>query len=173
MANRLQKLLYFLSSESPVLIFIAILWYVQKKEWQVSIILVIQAIVIDILFVISFNYGRRKIPVIPVMATEIANAEGPLIGYVLSYLLPFGTMTLEDYYLPILVVAIFILELVLTFTDFMSPHPLLFIAGYHFYKIGIEGASKEYYLASKKTLRKPGDVTVVQRVFEFLLIREK
>ena len=82
MANRLQKLLYFLSAESPVIIFIAILWYVQKKEWQVSIILVIQAIVIDILFFMSFKYGRRNIPVIPVKATEIAHDEGLLIVYV-------------------------------------------------------------------------------------------
>ena len=173
MANRLQKLLYFLSAESPVFIFVAVIWYIQKKEWLVPVILVILATMVTVLFSVSFNYGRKNIPRMPVKAFEITNDEGPLFAYVITYLLPFGSLVIEEYYLPTLITVIIILELLLTFTDFVSPHPLLFVRGYHFYKVGVEGASKDYYLASRKTLRKPDDVTVVQRVFEFLIIREK
>lgn len=173
MANRLQKLLYYLSAESPVFIFVAVLWYVQKKEWLVPVVLIILALTITKLFFVSFDYGRKNIPSLPVKAFEITNDEGPLIAYVITYLLPFGSLVIEDYSFPILIAVIIILELLLMFSDYVSPHPLLFARGYHFYKVGVEGASKDYYLASRKTLRKPEDVTSVQRVFEFLLIREK
>lgn len=173
MANRLQKLLYFLSAESPVFIFAAVLLYVQSKEWMVPAILIMLAVMATILFIISFNYGRKNIPRLPVKAFEITSDEGPLIAYVISYLLPFGSLVIDEYYIPILIAVIIILELLLMFTDYISPHPLLFVCGYHFYKVGVEGASKDYYLASRKTLRKPEDVVAVQRVFEFLLIREK
>ena len=173
MANRLQKLLYYLSAESPVFVFVAVLWYIQKKEWILPVILVILAVTITVLFFASFNYGRKNIPRISVKAFEITNDEGPLIAFVITYLLPFGSLVIDEYYLPILIAVIIILELLLMFTDYISPHPLLFVRGYHFYKVGIEGACKDYYLASRKTLRKPDDITAVQRVFEFLLIREK
>ena len=173
MANRLQKLLYFLSAEFPVFIFAAVIWFVQKKEWMVPVILVTLAVTTTVLFFASFHFGRKNLPGITVKIDEISNGEGPLIAYVITYLLPLGSLALRDYYLPVFIAGLIILELFLTFTDYISPHPLLFICRYHFYKVGIQGASKDMILASRKTLRNPDDVTVVQRVFEFLLIREK
>ena len=80
MANRLQKLLYFLSAEAPVFIFVAVLWYVQNKEWLIPVALVIMVVVVTVLFFVSFKYGRKTIPGIPVKVFEITSDEGPLIA---------------------------------------------------------------------------------------------
>ena len=34
MANRFQKLIYYLSAEAPVLMILALLWIIDKSKWE-------------------------------------------------------------------------------------------------------------------------------------------
>lgn len=171
MPNRIQKLLYFLSAEAPILIMLAIVWAIQNTDWKVPVLLISIAVVVILMFNFSFNYAKKNLPGIPVRVTDLANGDEWIVAYVISYLLPFASLVLNQYVAWIACFIVLILMVALTITDYVSPHPWLYLKGYHFYKISVEGANSGYYLISKQTLRKPKDVTYVSRVFEFLLIR--
>lgn len=34
MANKLQKLIYFTSAESPIIVMFAIVWLIEKSTWE-------------------------------------------------------------------------------------------------------------------------------------------
>lgn len=176
MPNRLQKLLYYLSAESPILIVYAFVWIIKKTtaDWKSLLypcVLIFLAIVVIILFNRSFDYANKNLPEISINIIEINSDDRMLVAYVVSYLVPLISLTLNELIAPIAVIVFVLLMVVLTFTDYVSPHMILFFRGYHFYEVNVEGAQHNMKLVSRKRLRKIADVKMVNRVFEFLLIR--
>ena len=180
MANRLQRLLYFLSAEAPVLIVFAVILFLRNStldNWRSCIIpgtLIIFAIFLIIIFNYSFKFAKNNLPVISININLISNDEGWLVGYVLTYLLPLVSFNIDahDKYTVGAVIILFVLVMLLSsFSDYVTPHPLLFLKGYHFYEINVIGAQGKMKLVSDKRLRKATDVKNVKRLFENLLIR--
>lgn len=179
MANRFQKFIYYFSAEAPVLIVFAILWLWKKSKWTkpVSIswktpaLLVVASIVLIVLFNIFFNKAKSGLSVLEVKGTAFRSADGWLIAYVGSYLLPLASLAWGDVAWVVLAVVLFILMAILVFSDYVTPHPLLFCKGYHFYELDMDGAASGFTVISKKPIRNVNDFKKVSRVFEFLLIR--
>ena len=180
MANRVQKLIYFLSAESPIMVIFALVWLVEKStwtkplqiSWKVPLILLLVSVVLVTLFNISFNYGMKNLQKIPVKGSDITGGDPWIVAYVITYLLPLASFQFGELVKPIVGIVIVILLIVMTFTDFMIPHPVLYLRGYHFYTLDVEGAHSGYNLVSKKKLKRASDVTSVSQVFEFLLLRQ-
>lgn len=179
MANRFQKFIYYLSAEAPVLMVIAIVWLIEKStwtkpmvlNWPVSIILIAVAIVLIIVFNAFFKKAETKLSVMDILGSEYKCIDGWLVGYVVSYLLPFASLALGDVIWIVLGVIIVLLMVILVFSDHVTPHPLLFCKGFHFYEVKVEGLASDYKVISKKQIRNVKDIRKVSRVFEFLLIR--
>ena len=180
MANRIQKLLYFLSAESPILIVFAIVWLIEKStwskpisiSWKIPTILITLSVLLIIAFNYSFDYGKKNLQTIPVSATEISGGDEWIVAYIISYILPLAEYQFGEMIKPVVGAAVLMLLVVLTFTDYMTPHPILYLRRYHFYKLDIEGAHAGYNLISKKKLKRSSDVRKVSQVFEFLLLRQ-
>ena len=180
MANRIQKLLYFLSAESPILIMFAIVWLIEKStwskpisiSWKIPTILITLSVLLIIAFNYSFDYGKKNLQTIPVSATEISGGDEWIVAYIISYILPLAEYQFGEMIKPVVGAAVLMLLVVLTFTDYMTPHPILYLRRYHFYKLDIEGAHAGYNLISKKKLERSSDVRKVSQVFEFLLLRQ-
>lgn len=180
MANRIQKLLYFLSAESPILIMFAIVWLIEKStwskpisiSWKIPTILITLSVLLIIAFNYSFDYGKKNLQTIPVSATEISGGDEWIVAYIISYILPLAEFQFGEMIKPVVGAAVLMLLVVLTFTDYMTPHPILYLRRYHFYKLDIEGAHAGYNLISKKKLKRSSDVRKVSQVFEFLLLRQ-
>ena len=181
MANRLQKFIYFFSAVSPILLMLAIVWLIEKSSWaapvsvswKIPIILIIIAVMSIIIFNFSFNYGKKHLQSINVIGNNYSNDDSWIIGYVITYLFPFAELKFEDYILPIVAVLIGILLIVFTFTDCVTPHPILYIRKYHFYTFDVEGAASGYHLISRNKIRSAKDVKRVSQIYEFLLLREE
>lgn len=172
MLNRFQKLLYYLSVGSPILIVFAIVLFIRKETLVLPILLVVLALILIVLFQASFNYAIKKLPNMPVKTLEISCDDGWLVMYLISYLFPLVSLPFSDNFVIITMVILSVgLIIVLTFTDYVSPHPILFMFGYHFYKLNVEGAQNNLRLISKQRLRKASDVKTVRRMFELLLIK--
>ena len=90
----------------------------------------------------------------------------------ITYLLPLASFQFGEMVKPVVGIVIVILLIAMTFTDFMTPHPILYLRGYHFYSLDVEGAHSGYNLISKKKLKRASDVASVSQVFEFLLLRQ-
>ena len=180
MANRFQKLLYFLSAESPILIMFALVWLVEKSiwtkpisiSWKVPAILIIISIILIIAFNRSFNYGKENLQKITVTGTDISGGDAWIVAYIITYLLPLAEFQFGGLIKPIVGIVIILLLISMTFTDFMTPHPILYLRGYHFYSLDVEGAHSDYHLVSKKKLKRASDVKEVSQIFEFLLLRQ-
>ena len=180
MYNKLQKLIYYLSATAPILIVFAIVWIIQKShwekpiliEWKGPVMLLIIAIGFIVAFSASFRYGKRNLQKMRVTASEISSDDGWIVAYVVSYLIPLATFQIGDVIRPVMAIVLFILIVTITVTDYITPHPLLYFLGYHFYLLDVQGAQSGYHLISKKKLRRAEDVKVISQVFEFLLLRK-
>lgn len=181
MANRLQKFIYFVSAESPFFIIFALVWMIEKStwtkpivvSWKVPTLLVLMTVLAVVIFNISFNYGRKHLQIIQVTGTDISCGDRWIVAYVITYLLPLASFQFGGYIKPVFVLVIVIILVLLTFTDYMTPHPWLYLKGYHFYNLDVAGAASGYHLISRKKLRRASDVKKVAQVFDFLLLREE
>jgi len=181
MANRLQKFIYIVSAESPILIFFGIVWLIEKSSWtkpfviswKIPLLLMIIAVISVVIFNISFNYGKKHLQTIQITGTNISCGDGWIVAYVVSYLLPFASFQFGTYIKPVLAFILPLLLIILTFTDYAIPHPWLYMRKYHFYSLDVEGAASGYHLISRKKLRRASDVKSVSQIFEFLLLREE
>ena len=180
MANRFQKFIYYLSAEAPALIVFALVWLIKKSSWElnqiridwiVPLILVACAVLLAVVFDKFFNKAKKELSVMDISGSEYKCIDGWLVAYVVSYLFPFISLTLDDVIWSILAIVLVIMMCILVFTDYVTPHPLLFFKGYHFYELKVDGFASDYKLISKKQIRSVMDIRKVSRVFEFLLIR--
>lgn len=178
-ANRFQKCIYYLSAEAPVLIVLAVLWFIQKSSfkktllfsWKVPILLIGVAILMIAIFNKFFKKAASELSIMEITGSEYKCVDGWLVGYAVSYLLPLASLTLGDMVWIVLGIVLLLLLIILTFSDHVTPHPLLFCKGYHFYELKVEGMASDYKVISKKQIRNAKDIRKVTRVFEFLLIR--
>lgn len=179
MANRFQKLIYFLSAETPILIVFAVVWLIEKStwtkpisvSWKVPMILIVISVLLSIAFGHFFKYAIKNLQTIQVTGADISGGDAWIIAYIISYMLPLASFKFGEFIKPVIGIMIVVLIIALTFTDYVTPHPLLYIKGYKFYEFDAEGAASGYYLISKRKIRKAADVNKVAQVFDFLLIR--
>ena len=179
MANRFQKFIYYLSAEAPVLMILAIVWLIEKSiwtkpvriSWAVPLILMAVAILLIIVFYAFFKKAKTELTIMEIAGSEYKCIDGWLVAYVISYLLPFSSLVLGDVIWIVLGVVLVLLMIILVFSDHVTPHPMLFFRGYHFYELKVEGLASDYKVISKKQIRNVKDIRKISRIFEFLLIR--
>ena len=179
MANRFQKFLYYLSAEAPVFMVFAVLWFIEKStwskpiklNWKTPLILFTVSMVLIIVFYRFFKEAKANLSVMEIIGSEYKCVDGWLVAYVVSYLLPLASLAIGDVIWIVLGIVMGLLIFILVFSDYVTPHPLLFFKGYHFYELKVDGLASDYKVISKKQIRNAKDIKKVSRVFEFLLIR--
>ena len=171
MANRFQKFIYYLSAEAPVIILLAIWSLIQKVPWVVPVILIGVALILIWVFIVFFKKANKDLSIMDINGSKFKCIDGWLIGYAVSYLLPFASLAVGAVLWIILGILLVLIMIILVFSDHVTPHPLLFFMRYHFYELEVEGMAADYRVISKKRIRNVKDIRKVSRVFEFLLIR--
>lgn len=171
MANIFQKYLYILSSISPIGLIFSIVWFFQKKTIVVPIACIVAFVIIDVLFFVFFSYARKSLATINVNVIEVSSADLWIASYFISYLVPMGSVMIDDWNIIICGIVGCLLSLAIALINDSTPNPLLFFIKYHFYKIKTENGL-EYSLISKRKIRNKESVKVVGRWFESLLIEK-
>lgn len=169
MPNSLQQVIYNLSALAPLLLLFAIVWLFQEETVALPIVSGCIAILLIILMRVAFCYGRCNLPLITIEVTSISTNDKCILTYVISYVLPFASITLTDYNLHLLWGISAIIIVVAPLVKSAFPNPILFFIGYHYYTISAENGVSGYILISKRNIRNVKDVKKVRRVFEFLL----
>lgn len=170
MANKLQKLIYNLSAASPLCFTFAILWYIQKQTLIVPAICVCLGSFFMLCFARSFSYAKKHVAPIMIRVTDISPKDGQMAAYVISYMLPFASMAIDDFDITVCGIIATALIAIILFANSVTSNPLLFLRKYHFYEISAENGVSGYLLICKRDLRNAKHITTVKRVFEFLLI---
>lgn len=170
MANNLQKLIYNLSAVSPLCFTFAILWYIQKQTLTVPATCVCLGTFLILCFALSFSYAKKHVAPIMIRVTDVSPKDGWMVAYIVSYMLPFASMAIDDFDAIVCGIIAAALIVIIPFVNSAAPNPLLFLRRYHFYEISAENGVSGYLLICKRNLRNAKHITTVKRVFEFLLI---
>ena len=170
MANNLQKLIYNLSAVSPLCFTFAILWYLQKHTLIVPIFCICLGTFLILCFKFSFSYAKKHVAPIMIRVTDISPKDSWMVAYLISYMIPFASMAIDDFDIIICGIIAAVLIVIILFANSVAPNPFLFFQRYHFYEISTENGVSGYLLICKRDLRNAKHITTVKRVFEFLLI---
>lgn len=170
MGNLIQKFLYTLSLLVPLILIFSIVWMIQIGSFLVPLISLFVAISVTILFAVSFSYGAKELPKTCIAVTEISPKDNWIVAYVISYIIPFSSIVLENFNLIVTFLISLLLIIIISLINTSTPNPLLLFKGYHFYSVNTEHGISGYVLISKRKLRNKNELTTVKRFFEFLLL---
>lgn len=171
MSNNFQKLIYNLSSIAPIGITFSIVWYAEAKNIKLSIFLALASLFLIIYEMFFIKIGRVKFSVVNQLFEAAENNDRWVLAYIITYILPLSGLVWEDINWTIVSCVGIIVAVVLTFSNFSIPNPVLFFAGYHFYKAKTPNGVQSFNIISKKKdYRSIQQFGEIRRVFEDLLI---
>lgn len=170
MANTLQKLIYSLSSASPILIIFAFIWFFQKGDWTIPIICIIMACIFIAFMLLSFSYGKKHLSPIQIHANEISPNDKWILAYIITYIAPLSSIVVDSINVTLCSLTAVAITFFIAYTNTTVPNPILLLQKYHFYSVSAETGVSGYILISKRALRKKQDLHNVNRLFEFLLL---
>lgn len=177
MANRLQKMLFNLSTLSPIAFFIAVVWWIQCGLTEVvletgNIHLTCKAVTISAIGLIAIIFAFysvflvkiscENLEIVPVSATAVKSKGSLAVCAIISYILPFSNLVLDEYngWLTVVIVGIALIFLFLSNT--VWPSPVLLLFGYHFYEIANVNGGDEFPMISKRIAIK--DAKTIKKV---------
>lgn len=173
MPNYLQKLIYNFAAIIPLLFIFSIVWVLQTHTFLIPLVCTVCALVFWTIFEISFAYANKHIPPIGITVVNLSPYDSWIVVYIITYIFPFVSLVLKDFNLIMAILLSSFLIVILPFVNSSIPNPLLFLKGYHFYKIESNNGVSEYILISRRKLRKTADLRYVKRLSEFLLLDEE
>lgn len=170
MINTFQKWLWVGTSLSPILAAFGLTWYLKYHDIYTLIICfgIFFASFFYILFFISIC--RIRLSAVRVELKEIKPNDRIIIGYAVSYILPFASIAFEQYNTIIVLAVSFLIAIIMILSNNSIPNPLLFLAGYHYYEASAENGISCYTLISKKKLRNNKKIQKIARLNEYLLL---
>ena len=157
MANFPARVLLFVSSYVPLILIIALLFLKNSYIAVASVVLAVACWIVLRLYikqVKTIQPHRMK-------AVKGQRKDGEVIGYIVSYLLPFLLTPNSDWNQIVAVSAFFILLAVLfANSNLVYVNPMLNAAGYRTFEVELEDGSV-FILISKRRRVKPNDVVWV------------
>lgn len=185
MANKLQKFLFNLSTVSPLVICMAIVWWLQcgKDEMMPNnstVHLTAKAIIISVVGIVGLMFSlysvilvklSRQAETVSINAASVKTKDGWIIGAIAAYLLPFACCAFEDFDLWFLSLVAIVALVVFLRTNTVLPNPVLILCGYHFYEISNDNGSEELPLISKrKSIQDAKSIKRVITLWDYFMI---
>lgn len=186
MANKVQKLLFNLSTMSPLVLIFAIVYWLEKgvklfseKEDKIQINITAVALIIIISISVTFSFYsswfvrvcNKKLERIPIGVDGVVPNDTWVIVVLLSYALPAAGVVFKELNIYISIVVILLWILFLALSNTILPNPILMLQGYHFYKITtVDGSSDIILLSKRKSIQNRSAVNTVMIAFYYLAI---
>lgn len=174
MAGKIQKILFSLSTISPVLICFAVVWGLTGNSIAVSIVFGSAGLLLSLYVLLFVSVYKKKYEITPVAIDSVSPDDKLVIGYIVSYIVPFASIVFKDFN-PVLSLAIgAIIGIVLSVSNFICPNPLLLAFGYHFYRVSTVDGADDYCLISRRpTIPNKATIRYVRTVFGYFLVEER
>lgn len=171
MANRIQKLIYNLSVLSPMLIVFSVVWLLKNKSWSIPIVCCSIAIALAVSMLLFFFYGKKNLEKTEIRTSKISTNDKWLFVFIISYLIPIVSLLIKSDLALVIGIAAGVVSIIL-FAHVIDgiPNPILLLLGYHFYIVEAENGVSNYVVVSRRKIRNKQNLTVVKRVFEYLLV---
>lgn len=190
MANRFQKFLFNLSTMSPLVFILALVYWIEQDVPLLingedgKIQLIPQSVFLVIIMLISVLFSlyslffvrtcRRRLEPLQIAIDTIESNDTWVIVVLLSYALPAANFVFEYSNLYISGAIVVVLLLILAISNVIFPNPLLMLGKYHFYKItNADGSGEICLLSTRAGIVNRNSVSEVICAFDYLAIEER
>lgn len=160
MISWLSKLLLFLSSYIPLWTILALLHWSDWGVWRwVPILLG----VLGGLGLLSLRYWTRTTQHEEIRASDSLRQDGDAVAYIVTYVLPFLTISITGILGSVAVVLLFVMVmLVYVNSGMIYVNPLLAAAGWHAFSVHSSLGAERTILTRKELIRSDGVITAVR-----------
>ena len=189
MANRFQKMLFNLSTLSPIAMFFSIVWWIQNGTTAISMKeehfqITATAILITVIGLVGFLYAFRsiiivkrsekKLEVVPISVSSVKSKGNFPVAAIIAYILPFSNLVISEYNVWLTLVIILIALVFVFLSNSVLVNPLLLLSGYHFYEIATENGSEELpMISTRESIQDAKRIKKVITVWDYFLIEVK
>lgn len=125
-----------------------------------------------VIFYSSFfiHICEKRLSIVKFEFKEIKPNDGNIIGFILSNILPFASIIIEQHTATICLLVSILFALIMTSSNNnLIPNLILLINGYHYYEVSAENGISNYTLISKKEVRNNKKLLRVIRINEYFL----
>ena len=118
-----------------------------------------------------FFYGKKNLEKTEIRTSKISTNDKWLFVFIISYLIPIVSLLIKSDLALVIGIAAGVVSIIL-FAHVIDgiPNPILLLLGYHFYIVEAENGVSNYVVVSRRKIRNKQNLTVVKRVFEYLLV---
>lgn len=186
MANRIQKMLFNLSTISPIAFFFVVVWWIQCGVSEVStetgeIHFTSKAIAFSVIGLIGLLYtfysvlivkaGRKKLEIVPISVNSVKSKENLAVCTIISYIFPFSNLVLANYNIWLLLSIVVLAMVFLFLSNTVWPSPVLILWGYHFYEISNANGGEEFPLIStRKSIKDAQTIKKVITLWDYFMV---
>ena len=189
MANKLQRMLFNLSTISPIAFFFSVVWWIQRgcsvgctEDGEIH--LSVEAIIVSVVGVVGLLYafhsflivrtGCKKLEIVPISISSVKSNDKLSIVSIVTYVLPFSNLILKDFngWLTLLIIGIVLLFIVLS--NAVLPNPILMLHGYHFYEVTtVNGSDGISMISKRKSIQNAKTIKKVITLWDYFMIEVK
>ena len=189
MANKLQRMLFNLSTFSPIAFFFSIVWWIQygykeivtedgKVQLTAKLIVVSVVGIVGLLYaffsIIIVRIGSKKLAIVPISVSSVDLNDKYSVVAIISYILPFSNLVLADYNTWLSLSIICVALLFIFISNVVWPSPILMLCGYHFYEVSTANGSNGLSMISKrKSIQDANSIKKVIILWDYFMIEVK
>ncbi|KTF19555.1 hypothetical protein [Pseudoalteromonas sp. 10-33] len=167
--TKLAKLFLVLTSTAPILLTLAFVEFLTKKNWSIIIPLVVVVLLFTVFCFYVLNQAPKKLEVFNINSISIKPADNEIVGFVLAYLVPILNASYNEVNFALMGFIYLLFVVIAWNSNAYHFNPLLGVLGYNAYEV----TTKEnitYVLLTRKTIRKNADVNSVCQLTQYMLL---
>lgn len=167
--TKLAKLLLVLTSTAPILLTLAFVEFLTKKNWAIIIPLLMVVMFFSAFCFYVLMQAPKKLEIFNLNSASTKPADNEIVGFILAYLIPILNASYNEvnFHLMAFIYGLFVV--IAWNSNAYHFNPILGILGFSAYEI----TTKEnitYVLLTRKTLRKNSDVSKVCQLTQYMLL---
>jgi hypothetical protein len=170
MPNFLTRLILFLSSYAPLFLIVAMRGWRDTRPVAYALIGVA---VVSVIVLFVFLSSARKLAPGKVSVASVVSRDGDVMSYIVTYLLPFLAVKLND---PMdvgsLVVVFIVIAILYVNSNMIQTNPVLNLVGYHVFEIE-DADGKNASLICKRTYIRTGSEINAVSIGDYVLLEKK
>lgn len=170
MPNVPTRLILFLSSYAPLFLIIAMRGWEKSRHLALGVAIVA---VLSVVLLFVFSRIARKLAADKILVDSVVSRDGDAMSYIVTYLLPFLAVKLNDVMdAGSLAIVLLVIAVLYVNSNMIYTNPVLNIAGYHIFEIHDADGKTMALICKRAYIRKGSEINVVS-LGDYVLLEKK
>jgi hypothetical protein len=170
MPNIPVRIILFFSSYAPLFLIIAVRGWRDSRDFAVALVAVS---VVSVIVCFLFLHIARKLAADRIKVDSVASRDGDSMSYIVTYLLPFLAVKLNDMTdVGSLSIVLLVIAVLYVNSNMIYTNPVLNIAGYHIFEICDADGKTSALISRHAYIRTDSDIDVIS-LGDYVLLEKK